>query len=344
MDRNYKLALQIIFTIFFLVAAVWFLREIHWVINITLVSILITYSISPGVTLLEKKKFPHWLAVILVFIAFLMLLGLMIYLVVPIIISEILELTQVLPQYFLIIQPHIFELMQYVQNPDFEEVLSTIIRQVPSNLQQLFNQVTALTLSLLSRLSELLIILFLVFFLLKDLSNIRSGIIKTLPLPYRHEFARVMGVIDDKVGAYLRGNFLRCGVVGVLTGTGLLIIGMPFYFVLGFVAGILNIIPYIGPNMAAIPAILISISPEAPGILLIIFFYLIVQSVDAFILTPFLLGKAVDIKPFTIIVSILIGGRIFGILGIILAIPFAATLKVLFSIYLNNSNSDKYQL
>jgi len=336
LDKQYSLALKIILTVFLIGGLIWFFTEILWVISLVLISALVVYSISPGVTFLTERKFPHWLSVILVYLVFLALLVLVFYLLIPIIIDEIVELTQLLPRYINLLQPMVEDFLKMAQSPQFEELLTTLIQQAPANLQQVLNQVTAITFALFYRLSELVIILFLVFYLLKDLNKIKVGVARAVPYPYRYEFVRVLNVLDEKVGAYLRGNLLRCSVVGLLTGTGLLILGMPFYFVLGVSAGLLNIIYYIGPYIAGIPAVLISLSPDTPGVLVIIIFYVLVQTIDAFLLTPLLLGKAVDIRPFTIIVSILIGGKLLGVLGIILAIPFAATLKVVFSYYSPN--------
>jgi predicted PurR-regulated permease PerM len=91
---------------------------------------------------------------------------------------------------------------------------------------------------------------------------------------------------------------------------------------------LLNIIVYVGPYLAAIPAVILSLTPDTPSIIVIIILYVVIQAADAFLLVPLLLGKAVDLRPFTIIVSLLIGGQLLGIIGIILAIPIAATLKV----------------
>lgn len=338
MDKQYSLALKIILTVFLIGGLIWFFREILWVISLVLISALVVYAISPGVTFLAERKFPHWLAVIMVYLVFLALLVLVFYLIIPIIIDEIVELTQLLPRYINLLQPMIEDFLKMVQSPQFEELVTTLIQQAPANLQQVLNQITAITFTLFYRLLELVIILFLVFYLLKDLNKIKIGIARAVPHPYRYEFVRILNVLDEKVGAYLRGNLFRCIIVGLLTGIGLYILGMPFYFVLGVLAGLFNIIYYIGPYIAGIPAVLISLSPDTPGILVILIFYVLVQTVDAFILTPLLLGKAVDIRPFTIIVSILIGGTLLGVLGIILAIPFAATLKVVFSFYSPNSS------
>lgn len=135
------------------------------------------------------------------------------------------------------------------------------------------------------------------------------------------------------MGAYLRGNLIRCGIVGILTGLGLFFLGMPFSFVLGLMAGVFNIIYYIGPYLAAIPAVILSFSLNTPHPVVVIFLYIAVQTIDGFVLSPVLLGKAVDLQPFTVIVSLMIGGVLLGILGLVIAVPTAGTLKVIIQRY-----------
>jgi len=110
-------------------------------------------------------------------------------------------------------------------------------------------------------------------------------------------------------------------------------LGMPFAILLGITAGLFNIILYIGPFAAAIPALLLSIMPATPSFFLVVLLYLIVQILDAFLFTPLFLGKATDLSPLTVVVAILIGAQLWGVLGIILAIPITATLKVLLDHY-----------
>ena len=126
---------------------------------------------------------------------------------------------------------------------------------------------------------------------------------------------------------------MKCLFVGLLTWLGLTLLGMPFALMLGILAGAFNIILYIGPVVATIPALLLSIMPDTPNFFLVMLLYILVQILDAFVFTPVFLGKATDLSPLTILITILIGGQLMGLLGIILAIPITATLKVLLAHY-----------
>lgn len=308
----------------------WFLRETFWIINLLVISGLIVYIINPGVVFLKKKKAPHWLAVGLVYLVFLIVIGLLFYIIVPIITAEISRLTRLLPEYKEALRPLVFQINEYIQTPQFSESLSSLIERLPSSLGELLNEATSMIFAFFSKLTEILIIMLLVFYLLKDWEEIKNGIINIVPSKHQATLIRTMEILNKKVGAYLWGNLLRCSFVGVITSLGLYFIGMPFYVSLGVFAAFMDIIYYIGPYIAAVPAVLISLSLDTPDPLTIILFYVFVQCIDSFIIAPPLLGKSVNIKPFTIIIAILVGGKLWGMLGIILAIPVIATIKVLY--------------
>jgi predicted PurR-regulated permease PerM len=182
---------------------------------------------------------------------------------------------------------------------------------------------------LVSRIWVLLALVFLVFYLVQDLDQAKQNLTLLFPQIYKENIVHLLSTIDAKVGAYIRGTLLKCLFVGLLTWLGLTLLGMPFALMLGILAGAFNIILYIGPVVATVPALLLSIMPETPNFFLILLLYIFVQILDAFVFTPVFLGKATDLSPLTVIIIVLIGGQLMGLLGIILAIPITATLKVL---------------
>ncbi|NLJ33313.1 MAG: AI-2E family transporter [Firmicutes bacterium] len=333
-DKQLALAFKIALAFAVVAGLVLFLARMLWLFNLVIIAFLIVYSISPGVDYLSRCKGMSRLgAVTIVYVSFLLLLFLLLYLVIPIIISELRDLALHLPQYSPYLAPYLKSLGETLSRPEIVDFALDFLQQLPRTLQQILNRITNFTVAVVSRLSEIAIVLFMVFYLLRDLEDIKGSVVYYLPRPWRKEAIHVLGVIDTKVGAYLRGNVARCALVGVATGLGLYLLGMPFTLMLGVLAGVLNLIVYIGPYLAAIPALLIALSQSPRYALIIALLYIAVQTADAFLLTPLLLGKAVDLHPLSVIVAILIGGRLLGILGVLLAIPLAATIKVLFSYY-----------
>jgi predicted PurR-regulated permease PerM len=334
LDRQFRFAIKLAVAF----AAVWGLIIVFdrmlWVINLVLVSFLIVYSISPAVDYLARiKRLPRSAAVGIVYICFLLLLVLLLNLIIPVVISEIRNLAHYLPHYSTYLSPYIQDIVESISRPEISNAVINYLQQVPRHLQQILNRATIITVAVISRLGEVAIVLFMVFYLLRDLEAVKQSAVTYLPRSWRKEAIYVLGVIDEKVGAYLRGNLLRCALIGILTGFGLSFLGMPFALMLGVLAGVLDIIVYIGPYLAAAPAVLIALSISPAVTILVILLYILVQSIDSYVITPLLLGKAVDLHPFSVIIAVLIGGRLFGFLGILLGIPVAATLKVLYKYY-----------
>lgn len=333
-DQQSVFALKLALAFAAVTGAILVLAQLWWVMRLVIISILVVYALNPAVDYLARfPRIPRLLAVVIVFLSLILLTIMLINLVIPIIISELQDLARFLPRFAGEAVPYLQEWGEFLERPEITEVLLGLLEQLPRNLQQLAFQATALTRAVVAGLAEIAIILFMVFYLLRDNRSLRQSLLHYAPAPWKDGAVHLLGVLDAKVGAYLRGNLVRCGAVGILTGVILGSIGLPFAFMLGVLAGLLNIIVYIGPYLAAIPAVLIALSQSLGMALLVAAVYISVQALDAFVLTPNLLGRAVNLHPFSVIVAILVGAQLLGLLGIIVGIPVAATLKVLLDYY-----------
>jgi predicted PurR-regulated permease PerM len=328
--QAWSLSLKIIVLLLSVVAVIWFVQKIAWVIGLLIVSTLVVYSISPLSNYLTRKGVPHSISVISVYGALLLSALLFFYLLIPTLMVELRVLARYLATDFRSLLPDIVrQFDDLLASESLQQAVDEMAQNLPNLLQQAVVTLTGITGNVFSGISEVVIVLFLVYYLLRDLRPIKRGIVRLFPAAWRKEATHVLEIIDLKVGAYLRGNILRCFLVGVLTGTVLAIIGMPFALLLGILAGVLNIIVYVGPYLAGIPAVFLALAPGTPHPLIIVIIYVTIQALDGFVLVPLLLGKAVDLRPFTVIVSLLIGGVLLGFIGFLLAIPVAATLKVI---------------
>jgi predicted PurR-regulated permease PerM len=126
------------------------------------------------------------------------------------------------------------QLEEILVNDSLIDALQNLSQELPCILQQAVTSATSVTVNFLSGLTDIVIVLFLVFYLLRDLDPLKKGIIRLFPPRWRKEATHVLEIIDLKVGSYLRGNFVRCAIVGILTGIALKLIGMPFALILAF--------------------------------------------------------------------------------------------------------------
>ncbi|MFO7951754.1 MAG: AI-2E family transporter [Bacillota bacterium] len=348
-DRETRLALKIVFFAAALVFIVWLLAKLAPVISILIIAIFIVYTINPLVNFLVKKRIRPILAATFTSFIILITAVLFFYLLIPGLISEMRELVvymttelmQDLPKLFAQLQ-ELDERLDLQITEAFVEYANQFIRQAPNNVQEILRYVTALSLDLVARSWIFLAMIFVVFYMVQDLDKVRYNLTLLFPQIYKGNVQHALGIIDEKVGAYIRGTLLKCLFVGFLTWAGLMIMGMPFALILGILAGLLNIILYIGPVVATIPALLLSLLPDTSSIFLVLLLYILVQVLDAFLFTPVFLGKATDLSPLTVIVIVLIGAQLMGLLGIILAIPITATLKVLLVHYYLDRRKTEY--
>ncbi|HED23500.1 MAG TPA: AI-2E family transporter [Firmicutes bacterium] len=347
-DREIRLALKIVLTAAAVYILFHVLVKLAPVISLIVIALFIVYTISPLVNFLISIKIKPLLAGMIASLLILFAVIMLFYLLIPGLILELRQmlvfLTSELIQDMPTLITRLDELDQRFNlqlSEIFIEYTDQFIRQAPGNIQQLLRSLTTISMGVVSQIWVVFALVFLVFYMVRDIDKVKHNLTLLFPRIYKENIVHLLSTIDEKVGAYIRGTLLKCIFVGILTWLGLSILGMPFALMLGILAGALNIILYVGPVMAAIPALLLAIMPDTPNFFLIALVYIIVQILDAFVFTPFFLGKATDLSPLTVIVIVLIGAQLMGLLGIILAIPITATLKVLlFHYYLEKRQNE----
>lgn len=134
--------------------------------------------------------------------------------------------------------------------------------------------------------------------------------------------------MDNSLGSFIRGQLLISAIVGVLIAVGLSIIGVDFALIIGLIAGIFNIVPYFGPVIGAIPAVISALLKSPLSAVYVVILFIVVNQVESSIISPNILGEHVGLHPVTVIFCIISGGYLFGILGVILAVPVTSIIKV----------------
>ena len=169
----------------------------------------------------------------------------------------------------------------------------------------------------------------MLFYMLKDGSKLGPSIQKWLSPHHAKEVDQLLGKMNDTLSSYIAGQVIECLFVAVFTSLGYLLIHQPLALVLGIVAGLCNIIPYIGPYIGIAPALFVSLTMAPQKLILVIIVVIVVQQIDGNVIYPNIIGKTLQIHPLTIILLLLAAGHIAGIAGMILCIPFYAVLKTI---------------
>jgi len=323
-------AVKIIALIAVIIGLIWFFSSIYWVIKLTVISLLIVYILDPLVVFLKKRlKLPHPLAVGVTFLAFLLAIIFLISLIVPIVQAEVQAVVSDLPYYMEQFRIYVMEVTELLERFNLGEEYIDAVMERTMDLELLVEDLVHISVSVVASLVDLFFILFIVFYLLYDFHSVMEAMPKLFPAQYETRARDVIRIINFNFGSYMRGNAIRCSVVGLLTGILLVAFGMPYVLLLAILAGLLNFILYIGPFLAAVPAVLLSFSGDTPSVFVVVFIYFFVQSIDAVFLQPIFLSKAVNVKPVTIIISMLIGQQLAGLFGMVLSIPIAGIARSL---------------
>jgi predicted PurR-regulated permease PerM len=299
---------------------------------------ILAYLINPIIDRLEFVFKKRIFAILFFYIFFGVLLFILLKNVMPLIISELNDLTANLPYYFTTIKTWVISLKTSyeLELPILKQL--DIFKTIQSKMEIIFleivNYLPQFFISTFSTISYLLLIpIVLFFFLLNDL-KIKSSFYKVIPNKYFEVSIHLLYSIGKKLGNYLRGILFETLIISTFSIFILFFIGADYSIILGLVAGVMNIIPYVGPLLGAIPAIIVLyLKFKSLNILLyLVIGFGIVQLIDNMILKPIIYSQSVDMDPVFVMFTLLLGGSVGGIWGLIVAIPIGGILKVIISI------------
>ncbi|MPQ31052.1 AI-2E family transporter [Clostridium estertheticum] len=292
---------------------------------------------------LKLKYKPHLISILLTYLVVILLIVILIYSMYAMIGGQI-SSNQTLSVMFATITDYIKrynEFFDYINRKitqsglslDLKGYLSQAITQVYSYLSVSINSIIMLFAGIGNILVNSFIGLFISFYLLKDHDFFKKLYINSVGLIMRerrfNSLNKTLFEINDIISSFIRGQLLDGLIVGLISSIGLSVIGLDFAFLIGLTAGIANIIPYVGPLIGCIPAIIIGLlSPNPIMALWAVLLLLAVQQLDSAVISPKVVGDSMGLHPIFVIMAITIGGSIAGIMGMLLSVPAAGIIKL----------------
>ena len=240
--------------------------------------------------------------------------------------SQLPEVQKLLQDKFFAFKVMVFEKYGLRLNVD---PVSLIIGKIESHGTDFISNLTGYVSSLFEWL--LLVPLFLYFFF-KESQRFSRKFLEAVPNPIFEKSYVLFSQFNTKFGEYIIAKFIEATILGTVVTLGLIMIGFPYPFILGFFAGVTNILPYIGPLIGYAPAIIVALMSKDPDISILgmTLVFTIANLVDMILVFPLLVSKIVNLHPIVVVVSIIIGSQLGGIVGMIVIIPFIAFFKLLF--------------
>ncbi len=297
-----------------------------------IIAAIISYLLNPIVKAFEKKGIRRIYGVLIVYLIFISIILLLSFVLVPKLIKEISILALNIPQYSSQMQ----ELLKKFQDgyinsglPDsFKEVLDENIYMLQSMILTLLQNIANGIIEVFSQLFNIIIVPVIAFYMLKDNEYFKNQFVLLLPKSKRTKFIVLLRDIDNVFGKYIRGQIIVGSFIGVFTTIALILIKVKYAFILGIFAGIANIIPYFGPFIGIVPTILFALLDSTSKALYAAGAFIFIQQIESGFLTPRIIGKSVGIHPVYVIMSLIVGGKLFGVIGLIMAVPVLAAIKL----------------
>lgn len=299
---------------------------------------ILYYLLRPVVNLLSKKM-PRTLAIVIVFLGIAGIMTGAVFVIGPELQRQFNLLIENIPAYSGHVQQWFHTMTQSdwflrFQDKEYfsiEKITDYFEQNAKGMLQDAGLKIAGAVGFVANAVMLLVLIPFVLFFMLKDGKQAPTFLLKILPKKHHEEAEDIIKDMDGALSAYIQGQLIVSFCVGVTAYIGYLIIRLDYSLVLGFVAMVTNVIPFVGPWIGAFPAVVVGLLESPFKALLVIIVIVVVQQIDSNITSPLVMGKKLNIHPLTIIFVLLIAGKFGGLIGLIFAVPVYALLKVIVS-------------
>jgi len=333
---RHRLELFVAFAILLVALALWLARS---ALPVFAIAIALAFLLDPPVTALHRRGVPRVAGILLVYVAVVAaVIGLGLLLLPPLFeqLRRFLEQLPTLAAQFVEWEQAIMEWLTGLPLPEpIRDALDSIIGSGQQAVVALLEAIVGPLLSLIARTAGfvfgLVVVPVWLLYVLKDRERLPDGVLGLLPSGWRPDASHVMGLTTSMIGRWIRGQLLLGAVIFVATLVGLLVLSVigfrefaDFAVLLALVAGVLELVPIIGPIIAAVPAVLIGASISPGAALAAVALYTLVQQLENHLLVPKVMGDAVDLHPAVVILSLIVGASLFGLWGAILAAPVVA--------------------
>lgn len=280
---------------------------------IILAAAFITLALLRPVNYMARHRVPRALAAMIAILAVIALFVVVVWFVIPIFVDQLPQMVKSLN-----------EALAKVSDAtgfSFNDI------NVPELAQKYANEAIGATTATIDALTSILVVLFFSLYWLIDYETIRKYWVNLMRHPKNKTFSAIVDASERNIGEWVKGQALLSLAFGVLVFITYLVLGVPYAATLALLAGVFELIPYLGPVLATIPAVLLALTISPQKAVWVLVAYIFLQGIESYVLAPKVMGGAVDLHPIIIILSFMVAGKLAGLVGIFLAIPVTLLVK-----------------
>lgn len=306
----------------------WFLYLIRDVIAILFVSLILASAFDRSVDWLQRHRIPRPVGILGIYVILLGSLSLIISALVPPLIEEIRGIAVDFPAYWERVTAGVLQFGPFAETPSFLSGFQRFAASIEDALVSTGQGVFGSIISLFGGVISFIFVLVMTFYMTVSESAMKGAFKMVVPNRYESYLSDLVTRMQQKIGAWLQGQLVLSLIIAALVYLGLTIIGVKYALLLAILAGLLEFIPYVGPLLAAIPAIFFGATQSWFDALLVLILYVVVQQLENHLIVPAVMRRAVGIHPILSITAMLTGAKLFGFVGILMAIPVVTAVSV----------------
>ncbi|HEX3617019.1 MAG TPA: AI-2E family transporter [Solirubrobacteraceae bacterium] len=290
-------------------------------------AIIFAVGLEPGVNLVKRTGLPRWAAVVIVLVFSLGVFAGFLALAIPVLVNEATKLADEVPTYLHSLNNHHTFLGKLNTRYHIVSAIQKFISKGGSS--EIAGGVLGVGKVVLDLVGSVVLVVILSVYMLADLPRIKRGLYRLAPKSRRARMVLLTDEVLARIGGYVLGNLLTSFIAGLGTWVWALAFGIPYALLLGFMVALLDLIPVVGSTIGGIIVALIALTQSLPIAIATALFYVLYRFLEDYLLTPKIMARTVQVPGLLTVIATLIGGTLFGIIGALIAIPVAATIKLL---------------
>jgi len=289
---------------------------------------ILAYFLYRPVIWIERKGLNRVWAILIIYLLGISLVGLLLWFALPKLMKELSGIAAMLPQY----ANQIEMIIDRVNGIQWPGKIDQLVEQNTGQIESyIYSTMQGFISGLFYLMSKAIIIVFapiLAFYVIKDWEQIRNAFLDILPPGARRDISIMAGQIDRVIIEFSKGYLLIAAMIGILVGISAAILKVKYALLIGIISAITELIPYFGPFLGGIPAVGLALSQSSSSAIYLAAAIIILQQIEANIISPKIIGDRLGMHPLLIVFALLAGGKLFGIVGMLVAVPLTASLKI----------------
>ncbi|HLZ31722.1 MAG TPA: AI-2E family transporter [Chloroflexota bacterium] len=315
----------------------WRVQDVLFLLTL---AILLSTAIEPLVNRLRRGPFSRGSGVLVVYTVIVVVIGLPAYVIVPSVASQAASFSETLPDRLQQLRPYAENLPRPVQGIAVG-FLDNAFQAVQAPPRPAGDDIVQAGATAAHTLVSFFSVFVLAYYWLVERASLKRVILRTVPVRHARGVNTVWMEVEEKLGGWVRGQLILMLAVGVMATLGYVVLGLPNPILLGVAAGLLEIIPMLGPFLAFAPAVLVALAVDPTRALFVLAYALVIQQLEGNVLVPRVLGRTVGVSPLTVLLGILVGSTLAGLPGAFLAVPLAGAVQVLLAHLLHSEDSSQ---